>query len=148
MEEKTNVIVLDDNQDDREFIEDVIQELFIPKEEYNIFSTKEDMYELLGNKIHIVILDHLVGPDNGYEIFQEIRKRNEWTFIIISTAYDDSDTILMYMNNDADRFVSKRNYIKWKEDLKKYLIKGFEVAKKNIEFIQFLKREKNEQRSN
>lgn len=144
MDDTINILVLDDNIDDREFIENVIKDLYIAQGMYNLFSTKEEMFKYLGVSIHIVILDHLLEGESAFPVFQEIRIRNEGTFIIISTAYDDADTILMYMNNDADRFASKRDYKKWTEDLKKFLIKGFEVAKRNVELIDFLKKEKSE----
>lgn len=136
MGDTINIMVLEDNEDDRFFIKRVIKE--VGDNKYDLYENYNNFHQGLNKEIHVCILDHyLDGNKTGLDVLREIKEKNKGSFVIVYTGVQDADILIEYNNNAADKIVGK-----WKDDhldkLRSFIKIGLEVAKGNVGLINYL----------
>lgn len=129
---------IDDDPDTLNEIEQVIHNSGI--ENYNLFTNEDDFINGLTGDIHVCIVDHLLVRKTGLDILKAVKEKNEFSFVIAYTGVRDPEIIEKYLNGGANRFVDK-NKKHHLQLLTQFLREGLNVAKKNLEFSNYLKGE-------
>jgi len=114
---KMRILLADDDEDDRMFFEEALQELKLPTE----ITTVEDGIALLDflksnedYKPHILFLDINMPRMNGIEALKELRKKNEWKDFVVaiySTSNAEADIEETFVQG-ANIYINKPNDFK------------------------------------
>jgi DNA-binding NtrC family response regulator len=128
--------ILDDDKEVLGLIKDVIDLAGI--RDYKLFTDEQDFIDGLTDEIHVCIVDHILNSKTGLDILHEIKRRNQHSFVIIYSGIKNPNTIIDYLNSDADKFVDK-NKPDHLAQLGQYALMGLDVARNRIEFMNYLK---------
>ena len=103
--------------DDDSVILNLMEFTFQSRSDYEVvcFRTGEECLENLHLNPSLIVLDHiLVGAGennlNGLDILKEIRKINKEIPVIILTGQGDDDLLTKFMENGANRYLTKDDY--------------------------------------
>ncbi|MBL6989848.1 MAG: SpoIIE family protein phosphatase [Bacteriovoracaceae bacterium] len=105
--EKKTVLVVDDNEDIRDFMEIMVEEMG-----YDVITASNGQQAIASfenNSPHMVIMDVMMPEMNGYDATVEIKKlsKNRFTPIIFHTAVSASEDLAKCLNCGGDDFISK-----------------------------------------
>lgn len=103
------IFVLDDDEDDLEFIEEfVLKKLDHP---YKLYTDEKQFLDELPQGVNIFVVDHFLMQTgvSGLDIAQKIKNVNENNFIIVYSGTQNDKTISDYVEMKIDRFVYKNN---------------------------------------
>jgi len=101
---KHNVLIVEDNDDMRSFIVAQLDEVFNVNEAN---SGKEALKFLNNNKVDVVISDVMMPQMNGVELLKEIKTNHPQIPVILLTAKANHDTRILALKNHADDFLAK-----------------------------------------
>lgn len=82
----------------------------LKKEGFNVLASEnlDNSRKILNtNNIDIILLDVMLGDENGYTLCEELRERNENTPIIFMTACDQEEDIVKGLDMGADDYITK-----------------------------------------
>jgi DNA-binding NtrC family response regulator len=129
-------LILDDDVDLLSIIKETIDKAGITN--YNLFTNEDDFVKGLTPAIHVCVVDHILDKKTGLDILHEIKEKNEFSYVIAYTGIRKPEVIEEYLNGGANKFVNKNkdNHL---ELLTQFLKDGLRVAKKNLDFSNFLK---------
>jgi CheY-like chemotaxis protein len=103
--------------DDDSVILNLMEFTFQSRLDYEVvcFRTGEECLDNLHLNPSLIVLDHiLVGAGennlNGLDILKEIRKINKEIPVIILTGQGDDDLLTKFMENGANRYLTKDDY--------------------------------------
>lgn len=83
---------------------------YLEKAGYNVvsFTKGSDAIDYIGNKVHLWILDIMLGDDiNGYDIIKAIREKNEEVPVIFTSARDQDLDKILGLELGSDDYVTK-----------------------------------------
>lgn len=83
---------------------------YLEKDGYNVvsFTKGSDAINYIGNKVHIWILDIMLGDDiNGYDIIKAIREKNEEVPVIFTSARDQDLDKILGLELGSDDYITK-----------------------------------------
>lgn len=83
---------------------------YLEKAGYNVvsFTKGSDAINYIGNKVHIWILDIMLGDDiNGYDIIKAIREKNEEVPVIFTSARDQDLDKILGLELGSDDYITK-----------------------------------------
>ncbi len=101
---KKKILIIDDEMSICTFLSLALED------EYDVFTSQspEEAYKILEEeRISLVILDLLLGEENGLDVLKEIKKSNEETAVIMMTAYGDIKTSVEAIKIGAFHYLSK-----------------------------------------
>ena len=101
---KKKILIIDDEMSICTFLSLALED------EYEVFTSQspEEAYKILEEeRISLVILDLLLGEENGLDVLKEIKKSNEETAVIMMTAYGDIKTSVEAIKIGAFHYLSK-----------------------------------------
>lgn len=101
---KKKILIIDDEMSICTFLSLALED------EYEVFTSQspEEAYKILEEeRISLVILDLLLGEENGLDVLKEIKKSNEETIVIMMTAYGDIKTSVEAIKIGAFHYLSK-----------------------------------------
>jgi len=101
---KHNVLIVEDNDDMRSFIVAQLDEVF---NIYGANSGKEALHILNKDKVDVVISDVMMPHMNGVELLKEIKQTYPLIPVILLTAKANHDTRILALKNHADDFLAK-----------------------------------------
>lgn len=106
MESETRILVVDDNDDFRRFMRDVLKKDFTITEASN---GKEAWEKMLDNLPDIIISDVMMPEMNGYELCEMIKNdvRTSHIPIILLTAHSAQEQELRGLESGADDYITK-----------------------------------------
>ncbi|TGL73900.1 PAS domain-containing hybrid sensor histidine kinase/response regulator [Leptospira yasudae] len=116
-----NVLVVDDNDNNRKILENMLQLRNIPCE--NVKSGTEAIEKLsAGKRYDMILMDYHMPFMDGLETAQIIREKlkispEEQPIVLLSSASDDSDTIEESQKNGIQEVITKPIYIRQLFDL-------------------------------
>lgn len=83
---------------------------YLEKAGYNVvsFTKGSDAINYIGNKVHIWILDIMLGDDiNGYDIIKAIREKDEEVPVIFTSARDQDLDKILGLELGSDDYITK-----------------------------------------
>ena len=83
---------------------------YLEKAGYNVvsFTKGSDAIKYIGNKVHIWILDIMLGDDiNGYDIIKAIREKDEEVPVIFTSARDQDLDKILGLELGSDDYITK-----------------------------------------
>lgn len=83
---------------------------YLEKAGYNVvsFTKGSDAINYIGNKVHIWILDIMLGDDiNGYDIIKDIREKDEEVPVIFTSARDQDLDKILGLELGSDDYITK-----------------------------------------
>lgn len=83
---------------------------YLEKAGYNVvsFTKGRDAINYIGNKVHIWILDIMLGDDiNGYDIIKAIREKDEEVPVIFTSARDQDLDKILGLELGSDDYITK-----------------------------------------
>lgn len=83
---------------------------YLEKAGYNVvsFTRGSDAINYIGNKVHIWILDIMLGDDiNGYDIIKAIREKDEEVPVIFTSARDQDLDKILGLELGSDDYITK-----------------------------------------
>lgn len=83
---------------------------YLEKAGYNVvsFTKGSDAINYIGNKVHIWILDIMLGNDiNGYDIIKAIREKDEEVPVIFTSARDQDLDKILGLELGSDDYITK-----------------------------------------
>ncbi len=128
--------VLDDDPDVLDAVGEAIKRTGLIN--YKLFTNWGKFVDGLTEDIHVVVIDHLLTEKTGLDILKIIKQKNDNSFVIVYTGYTKEDTIIDYMNNNANRWVKKSDP-RHMELLIEYIQQGLQTSYAKIELIKELK---------
>lgn len=103
--------------DDDKVILNLLEYTFQSRRDYNVncYHTGEECLENLHLEPNLIVLDHILegagnNSLNGLETLIEIRKVNRGVPVIILTGQGDDKLLSEFMENGADRYLTKDDY--------------------------------------
>lgn len=103
--------------DDDKVILNLLEYTFQSRRDYNVncYHTGEECLENLQLEPNLIVLDHILegagnNSLNGLETLKEIRKVNRDVPVIILTGQGDDKLLSEFMENGADRYLTKDDY--------------------------------------
>lgn len=127
------VVLVDDDEDDRMFFADALQEIDIDTELKEFHNGQELLSYLSngnGNLPHLIFLDLNMPVMDGFECLKEIRKKQEFKDLVVaiySTSSSERDIEETFVNG-ANIYINKPNKF---EELKKTIA---QVVKRNWQY--------------
>lgn len=107
--------VLEDDPDDRQWIEEIFIEEGI--EPFSVFSNSDELYERLDKKMLLLVLDFILKDIRTcIEIIEHVRKENPGCYVIIMSGQDSKKVFIQLINAKADYYVDKEEK-EWLKDL-------------------------------
>jgi DNA-binding NtrC family response regulator len=103
---KGNILVVDDQEEMREFLKKILSR----KNNFAVETaeTCKDAIYLISEKFYDIILTDLILTDNdGLEILREARKKSPETLVIVMTAFGSVDSAVNAMKEGAYDYVNK-----------------------------------------
>lgn len=127
--------ILDDDIELLDLIKQTIEAADITN--YRLFTNEKEFLEGLNEDIHVCVVDHLLHKQTGLDILKVIKQKNEWSYVIVFTAFKNPEVLISYINHDVNRFVDKdkKNNL---EQLVEFLKEGLAKATRNISFVNYL----------
>lgn len=107
-----SIIAVDDNKSDLALLSDALQEAGI--DNFKLFSFAEPfLVEVKSEECAVVIIDHLLEQQQGFDIMKQVQQVAPKTYIIILSGYGDVYEFVNYANGGAHKFVLKgeNNYL-------------------------------------
>lgn len=101
---KRNILIIDDESGIRAFLSMILED------EFDVFdaSNSAEAYEILQReKISLVLLDLMLGSENGMDVLREIRHRFSDTAVIMMTAFGDIQTSVEAIKVGAFHYLCK-----------------------------------------
>lgn len=83
---------------------------YLEKAGYNVvsFTKGSDAIDYIGNKVHLWILDIMLGDDiNGYDIIKAIREKDEEVPVIFTSARDQDLDKILGLELGSDDYITK-----------------------------------------
>lgn len=103
--------------DDDKVILNLLEYTFQSRRDYNVncYHTGEECLDNLHLEPNLIVLDHILegagnNSLNGLETLIEIRKVNRGVPVIILTGQGDDKLLSEFMENGADRYLTKDDY--------------------------------------
>ena len=103
--------------DDDKVILNLLEYTFQSRRDYEVicYKTGEECLENLHQGPNLIVLDHILesgGEDslNGLETLKEIRKVNKEVPVVILTGQGDEQLLSEFMENGADKYLTKDDY--------------------------------------
>ena len=103
--------------DDDKVILNLLEYTFQSRRNYNVncYHTGEECLDNLHLEPNLIVLDHILegagnNTLNGLETLIEIRKVNKDVPVIILTGQGDDQLLSEFMENGADRYLTKDDY--------------------------------------
>jgi diguanylate cyclase (GGDEF)-like protein len=138
MEDKINILIVDDNDKMLETLQDILGE-----EGYKITAcvTLEEARSSLSRRppYNVALIDLKLSGGSGLELLKDIREKNEFTAVILLTAYASLETALEAMKSGAFGYLQKPLHM---EELKMTIKKALrqqELSLENKNLISRLK---------
>ena len=101
---KKKILIVDDEKSICTFLTLALED------EYEVFTAESSAaaYEILEKeKISLVVLDLLLGEENGLDVLKEIKEKNDEIAVIMMTAYGDIKTSVEAIKRGAFHYLSK-----------------------------------------
>lgn len=101
---KNNILIVDDENGIRAFLSMVLED------EFGVFdasNSEEAFMELQKEKISLVLLDLMLGPENGLDVLKEMRRKFPDTAVIMMTAFGDIQTSVEAIKAGAFHYLCK-----------------------------------------
>ena len=103
--------------DDDKVILNLMEFTFQKRHDYEVvcFRTGEECLENLDQNPRLIVLDHILAGAgenklNGLDTLKEIRKVNTYIPVIILTGQGDDSLLSEFMENGANRYLTKDDY--------------------------------------
>ena len=103
--------------DDDTVILNLMEFTFQKRHDYEVvcFRTGEECLENLDQNPRLIVLDHILAGAgenklNGLDTLKEIRKVNTYIPVIILTGQGDDSLLSEFMENGANRYLTKDDY--------------------------------------
>jgi len=105
---QVNILLIEDNPSDTVLIREMLKESPNPKFKFhNAERLQEGLKSLEENKIDIILLDLNLPDSYGLETFQETNKEVPDIPIVILTGFDDENTAIKAVKEDAQDYLIK-----------------------------------------
>ena len=103
IDEKTRIMVVDDDKEIREVIS-----VLLSNENFEVIeaASGEDALELLTANVDLIILDVMMPKMDGWEVCREIRKNSKVPIIMLTARSDERDELLGF-DLGVDEYISK-----------------------------------------
>ena len=102
--EETNILVVDDEKEIADLLENyLISDGF---QVLKAYSAKEGLRILEVKKIYLVLLDVMMPDMNGFQVLQEIRKKNNVPVLMLTAKSDEEDKV-SGLRLGADDYLTK-----------------------------------------
>lgn len=87
-----------------------IVKTYLERAGYNVicFTTGQEAIDYIGNKVHLWILDIMLGDDiNGYDVIKQIREHDEDVPVIFTSARDQELDKIFGLELGSDDYITK-----------------------------------------
>ena len=87
-----------------------IVKTYLERAGYNVicFTTGKEAIDYIGNKVHLWILDIMLGDDiNGYDVIKQIREQDEDVPVIFTSARDQELDKIFGLELGSDDYITK-----------------------------------------
>lgn len=105
--EKTNILLIDDDEDDYIILSDTLSEVPTSKYRLDWADGYKKAWEMINNGYDVCLMDYRLGEMNGIELMQEFRKNGIKVPIILLTGQGDHDIDIQAMNQGAVDYLEK-----------------------------------------
>ena len=140
------VVLVDDDEDDRLFFQDAIEELKL-KTNLILFKNGLELMDYLNGHTfelpHIIFLDLNMPIKNGLQCLKEIRSNDifkQLSIAIYSTSSTESDILETYIHGANIYFTKPSNFSLLKKAIKKVLSINWQLHTTNLDRENFLLR--------
>ena len=139
IEEKSKIMVIDDDQEIREVIS-----ILFSNEDFDVIEAEsgEDALKLLTANIDLIILDVMMPGMSGYQTSRIIRERSNVPILFLTARTQNSDLVLGYSCGGDDYLAKPFSYpeliARVKELLRRYTVyQGKQIPERKSEYIEW-----------
>ncbi len=112
-DEKSNILIVDDNEDHRVLMEEALEELGQKTNVVSACTGKECFLELSRERYEVVIVDFNLTDMNGLEVLRSIKCKEYKSPVVMVTAFGDENVAVDAMKLGAcDYIVKSEDYLK------------------------------------
>lgn len=139
IEEKTKIMVVDDDQEIREVIS-----ILLSNEDFEVVEAEsgDEALRLLNASIDLIILDVMMSGMSGYQTSRTIREISNVPILFLTARTQSSDLILGYSSGGDDYLAKPFSYseliARVKGLLRRYTVyQGKQIPKRKSEYIEW-----------
>lgn len=139
IEEKSKIMVVDDDHEIREVIS-----VLLSNEDFDIIEAEsgEEALKLLAANIDLIILDVMMPGMSGYQVSRMIRERSNVPILFLTARTQNSDLVLGYSSGGDDYLAKPFSYpeliARVKGLLRRYTVyQGKQIPKRKSEYIEW-----------
>lgn len=139
IEEKSKIMVVDDDHEIREVIS-----VLLSNEDFDIIEAEsgEEALKLLAANIDLIILDVMMPGMSGYQVSRMIRDRSNVPILFLTARTQNSDLVLGYSSGGDDYLAKPFSYpeliARVKGLLRRYTVyQGKQIPKRKSEYIEW-----------
>lgn len=136
-----NVSILTYVLEDQEAVLAVIDDLFKMNglQNYKLFSRSSDLVEEMNDKVHICVVDYMLGEKmTGLEVMKIILSYNPRCKVVVISGQTDFEVVQKFWNGGAFRYINKRDR-DWLSQLVTHVQEALIEVKKQLELISELR---------
>jgi len=133
-----NVLIIDDDQDDRDILKAFLQEYPCPLNITEAVNGQLGIELCQQNKFECVFLDFMMPDINGYDVLRELIKNDPALIVIALTGHIDKAFCSKMLNAGAADFIDKNNLDR------QLLIKTMNFALERNQYLEEIIRQKKE----
>lgn len=127
--------ILEDDKEIHSIISDLLRQHNFTN--FHFFVDPETFLASLTADINICVIDHYLTGTTGLDMIQQVKDKNENSYVIVVSGQRNFDIAIEYLNQGADKYIDK-NKVDYIERLIKCLQDGVSEASRRTAIIKFL----------